>query len=229
MDWKIIIVIYHYFQTSQSQHLNRANKIQLITESALEEGPFGCTNGRALKLCKTCEHKSKLVEIYSAQLLFVNLTLDERSKPFNVTVKTQKDKSTTSRDTFSKTVTSARSNVFFSVDVREGHKYVIMRLNGDDCDQNLIQAEMYYYFVPKQTRLLTVFPASYAPRKSEKTLFVEANCTPNANYLKKPTMKIYYNGTFELRALCECKPGYEINGTSCSGGFFDSVFFNQYF
>ena len=229
MDWKIIIVIYYHFQTLQSQHLNRANKIQFFKKSDLGQGEIGCRNGIALKLCISCEHISELVEIHSARSLFVNLTLNERIIPFNVTVKTQKDDSITSRDTFSKTVSSARSNVSFSVDVTEGHRYVIMRLNGDDCDRNLIQAEMYYYFVPEQTRLLTVFPASYAPSESEKTLFVDAKCAPNATSLKKPTMKIYSNGTFVLQGSCECKPGFQKNGRSCSGGFSTLVFFSQYF
>ena len=221
MDWKIIIFIYYYFQTLQSQHLNRADKTQIITISDLTNDLPGCTNGGALLLCFSCNYKSEPVEIYPAQSLFVNLTVSEGSNQFKVIVETQKDKSATlTRDIVSKTVSSARSKVFFSVDVTEGHRYVIIRVEGSNCSLILIEAEVYYYYVPEQTRLLTVFPDSSAPSTSKEILVVYAECTPNAGYLQKPTMEIYPNGTFKLQGSCGCNPGYELNGTNCSGGSF---------
>ena len=176
-------------------------------------------------LCKGCNIESTLVKISPAKSLFVNVTLSEGSMPFNVTVKTQKEKNATSGDVASRTISFTRSKVFFSVDVTQSHRYVIMRLNGDECRRRLYQVKMYYYFVPQQTRLLTVFPASSAPSELKKILFIDGICAPNASYLKKPTMKIYSNGTFELQGSCECNPGFELNGTSCLGRFPASAFF----
>ena len=219
MDWKIAIVIYYYFQILQSEHLDRADiqyftKLILATENEQCNGQFG----GGLKLCRDCNHTSNLVEIYPAKSLFVNLTLRGPGvETFSVTVKTQKDLSAT-LDAVSKTLDFNNFKVSFSIDVTEGHRYASLTVQGNQCLLILDTTKMYYYSVRQQTRLLTVFPASSAPSQLKKIQVVDAICAPNAGYLEKPTMKIYSNGTFELQGSCECNPGFELNGSNCSGG-----------
>ena len=220
MDWKIIIAIYSYFQTLQSEHLHRAVE-RLITGFELVDNTEGCGFGNllGLGLCDFCNFQSDPLRIDPAKLLFVNLTLtSEEGGNFSVTVKTQKDQSATdATDVVSKTLYFDSLKVSFSIDVTEGHKYASLAVKGSTCQLFLKTPKIYYYFVPEQTPLLTVFPASSAPSQLKKKQVVDAQCAPNAGYWEKPTMKIYSNGTFELHGSCECNPGFELNGTSCSG------------
>ena len=224
MDWKIIIVIYSYFQTLQSEHLGTAD-IKFITNSGLPDHEPDCQQfGGSLSLCGDCSLQSYLLEIHPAKSLFVSLILTGERSNFSVTVKTQKDRSATS-DVVSKTLVFNNFKECFSIDVTKGHRYASLGVQGNECKLFLTTVEMYYYFARQQTRLLTVFPASSAPGQLKKTEVIEAQCAPNAGYLKKPTMKIYSNGTFELQGLCECNPGFELNGTNCSGGLLAPLFF----
>lgn len=216
MDWKIIIVIYSYFQTLQSEHLDRADR-QYFTKLKLTLENNQCDGfGGGSSLCAGCNHISDLLEIYPAKSLFVNLTLIGTRSTFNVTVKTQKDQSAT-LDAVSKTLVFNNLKVSFSMDVTEGHRYASLAVQGNECRLSLGIPKMYYYSVRQQTRLLTIFPANPAPNQLKKIEVVDAICAPNAGYLEKPTMKIYSNGTFELQGSCECNPGFELNGTNCSG------------
>ena len=216
MDCKIVIILYYYFQLLQSENVGNVKREKFNFELP------GCTTfGSIMGLCDDCKYQSDVKEIYQVRSLFVNLTFGDNlnvKKPFNVTITTQIGKEASSGDKTSQTRSFNSLKVNFQIEVTEDHNHVMIELEGEECGRILDRAEMYYYFIPKQTRLLTVFPSSSAPSMSKEPLFVGAQCESNAGYEKKPTMKIYSNGTFELQGSCECNRGFELNGTNCSGG-----------
>ena len=112
--------------------------------------------------------------------------------------------------------------------VPKDHRYVKVILAGVECIRVFEAVHIRYYSVPEQEYLLTVFPASYVPSQSEERLVVDGQCASNADgHPKEPTMTIYSNGTVVREGLCQCKPGFQLNGTICADKFLISVLLYQ--
>ena len=222
MDCRIVILMYYYFQILQSENVGLGIR-QKFNYSFFQSNPVqDCPGfGNQVKLCAKCKYQFDVLKIFPARSLFVSFTFAHNpsvNQPFKVTITTQKGKIASSGDTVSQIRSFNSSRVNFRIDVTVDQNQVMMELEGEECERILNKIEIYYYFVPKQTRLLTEFPASSAPSISKEPLLVDAQCEPNAGYEKKPFMKIYSNGTFELQGSCECNRGFELDGTNCSSG-----------
>ena len=233
MDWKLIISVYFYlctFQTVKTSIKGTAEELAIDISKIVKSDTCIIFQG-IISLCKNCVWTIEDNFINSAQRLFGNLSFSGgSSKPYDVTVETKKEKGPHSSDTYKETFSFNSTIAPISVDVKKGHKYVTIKLEGNDCQRNYRGTSMYYYSVPEQNIPLTEFDTPLAaPSMSEGKLNVFAKCRNNAGYEEKPTMTVYYNGTYEIEGSCECKPGFELNDTNCSGGSLPSSFFHEFF
>ena len=223
MDWKLIIFIYFYlctFQTVKTLIKGTAEKLAIDISDMTPDEENTCLSFQGILLCESCPWTTEDNLIHSARRLFGNLIFSgSGSETFDVIVETKTEKGIPSGDTYSQTFSFNSTIAPISVDVKKGHKYVTIKLKGNNCERKYERTNMYYYSVPEQNIPLTVFDTPLAaPSMSEDRLIVPAKCINNAGFEDKPTITIYYNGTYEIEGSCECKPGFELNGTNCSGG-----------
>ena len=228
MDWKLIFVIYcYYFRILQAATVSMADKYSIVI-NIFKDTRSLCINkfGGAKTLCGGCIHESYFHEIRPTQLLFVSLRFTGGAKTFNITIQTQKENTAASRDAFTETRSFDSLSINFTLEVPEDHRYVKVTLVGVECERIFDAVNIYYYSVPQKNYLLTVFPASPVPSQSGERITVDGQCVTNTvENLKKPTMTVFSNGTVLREGLCECKPGFQLNGSICAGRSLISVLF----
>ena len=217
MDWKLIIAICYCFRILQAVNVSMAD-VRDITVNSLIRSNCDVNFGSRRKLCNDCIYKSELLEILPAEWLLVDIKFSKNEGTVNVTVQTQKDRTTNLKDAYSMTLSFNSLNVVETFYIPKNDRYVTISLAGNNCNREYQMVSLRYYFVAEQNYLLTVFPASSVPNKSEEKLVVGGKCAANAGDLNKPTMTIYSNGTIVREGFCECNPGFQLSGSSCEGG-----------
>ena len=228
MDWKLAIAIYYCFRVLQAANISMADMHHIVIDNFAADCQQPGFGGGVPRLCEGCKLQSKVRTIHPTQLFFVNLIFTGGSKTINITIQTKKEENTDFKDEYSRTRSFNSLNISFSLAVPKDHSYVRVILAGVECSRIFQEVHIYYNSVPEQKYVLTVFPASSVPSQSEESLIVDGQCAPNSDgRRKKPAMTIYSNGTVVREGLCECKPGFQLNGSICAGRFLISVLLHQ--
>ena len=80
---------------------------------------------------------------------------------------------------------------------------------------------MYYYTCPESSTELVEFEKQAAPNMLSSPKIVVGKCTNFAVVRSSPlTMKCYFNGSFEVYGICECRPGFTNVNRKCQGWYY---------
>ena len=118
-----------------------------------------------------------------------------------------------------KKLVKRREIINFSKD--QAYDYVMIGFNTSNYCGIVSSFSIYYYNCPESTNELVEFAQQAAPNIPSSPAEVLGKCTKNAvqrGFLPL-VMKCFFNGSFEIRGSCECRPGFASINRKCKGWY----------